>query len=312
MGNITIQKTKLNELPKISDRVSFIYVEHAVVSRYDSALTVNDFRGTAKIPIAMIGVLMLGPGVDITHRAMALIGDTGTAVIWVGEQGVRNYAHGRSLSRSTALLVKQAQLVTNNRTRLNVARKMYQMRFPNEDVSMLSMQQLRGREGARIRSVYRNLAKENGVEWDKREYDINDFDSGSPINKALSCTNVCLYGVVYSVVTALGVSPGLGFVHNGHDLSFVYDIADLYKAESSIPIAFNLISEIEDSPDIDQLARKRMRDYFLDGKLMKRIVNDIQYLFDVVDDEKIELDVLTLWDENGDVNPHGINYEVNV
>ncbi|NLQ94476.1 type I-E CRISPR-associated endonuclease Cas1, partial [Streptococcus mutans] len=145
------KKTSLKELPKISDRVSFIYVEHAKINRVDSAITVSDSNGTVRIPAAMLGVLLLGPGTDISHRAVELIGDTGTSIVWIGERGVRQYAHGRALAHSTKFLEKQARLVSNSRSRLKVARKMYQMRFPNEDVSSLTMQQLRGREGARIR-----------------------------------------------------------------------------------------------------------------------------------------------------------------
>src|SRR3712207_2970319 len=143
---IGAKKTELNELPRIGDRVSFIYVEHAKINRVDSSITVYDSRGVVTIPIAMIGVLMLGPGTDISHRAVELLGDTGTSIVWVGERGVRNYAHGRALAHSTKFLESQAKLVTNVRTRLSVARKMYQMRFPGEDVSSLTMQQLRGRE----------------------------------------------------------------------------------------------------------------------------------------------------------------------
>ena len=157
------KKTSLRELPKISDRVSFIYVEHAKINRVDSAITVLDSNGTVRIPVAMIGVLLLGPGTDISHRAVELIGDTGTSMVWVGERGVRQYAHGRSLAHSTKLLEKQAKLVSNSRSRLAVARKMYQMRFPGEDVTTLTMQQLRGREGARLRSEERRVGKECAI-----------------------------------------------------------------------------------------------------------------------------------------------------
>ena len=193
-------KAKLNELPKISDRVTFIYVEHAKVNRNNGAITVVDGKGVVKIPVAIIGALLLGPGTDISHRAVELIGEMGTSVIWVGERGVRNYAHGRALSHSTKLLEKQAKLVSNTRTRLKVARKMYQMRFPGEDISKLTMQQLRGREGTRIRKVYRENAKKYKIEWTKREYDTDNFENGSVVNQALSCANIALYGLVHSKI----------------------------------------------------------------------------------------------------------------
>jgi CRISPR-associated protein Cas1 len=194
------KKTSLTELPRIGDRVSFIYVEHAKINRQDGAITVSDSRGIVRIPAAMVGVLLLGPGTDITHRAVELIGDTGTSMIWVGERGVRHYAHGRALAHSSRFLVKQAKLVSNTRTRLVIARKMYQLRFPNEDVSKLTMQQLRGREGARIRKVYREQSQRTGVKWTKRVYDPDNFEGGTPINQALSASHVALYGLVYSIV----------------------------------------------------------------------------------------------------------------
>lgn len=303
------KKTKLIELPKISDRVSFIYVEHAKINRHDSAITVVDSRGTIKIPAAMVGVLILGPGTDISHRAVELIGDTGTSMIWVGERGVRQYAHGRSLAHSTKFLEQQAKLVTNTRTRVAVARKMYQMRFENEDVSKLSMQQLRGREGARVRKIYRDNSKRTGVVWDKREYNPDDFENSNVVNKALSAANVALYGVVHSVIVAIGMSPGLGFVHTGHDLSFVYDIADLYKSEITIPIAFDIAKECKADEDIGGIARKKVRDYMVDGKFMERIVHDLQYLMDVKSDEQMLIDTINLWDDKEKLARYGVNYE---
>lgn len=255
-----IQKPELHALPTIKERMTFLYVEHCVVSRQDGAITIIDFRGTACVPAASLGVLMLGPGTRISHRAMELVGDAGTTTIWVGEHGVRYYAHGRSLTQSSRMIMRQAELVVNTRSRLAVARAMYQMRFPNEDVSKLTMQQLRGREGARIRSVYRKCSKEYGVPWSGREYNPQDFEGSTPVNKALSAGHVCLYGAAHSVIVAMGCSPALGFVHTGHERSFVYDIADLYKAEVTIPIAFQLAAEGHD--DIAAEARRRAETAF--------------------------------------------------
>ena len=134
------KKTELSEIPRISDRVTFIYIEHAKINRIDGAVTVSESRGVVRIPAAMIGILLLGPGTNISHRAMELLGESGTSVAWVGEHGIRHYAHGRSLSHSSRFLEMQASLVSNTHTRLKVARKMYQMRFPDEDVSSLTMQ----------------------------------------------------------------------------------------------------------------------------------------------------------------------------
>lgn len=161
MKNFGAKKPELSELGRVSDRISFLYLEHADIDKKDSAVEVRDSRGKVFIPSALISVLLLGPGVNVTHRAMELMGDSGMAVVWVGEYGVRQYAHGRALNHSSRLLEKQAKLVSNTRTRLSVARKMYEMRFPNEEFSGLTMQQLRGKEGSRIRKVYRDQSKKN-------------------------------------------------------------------------------------------------------------------------------------------------------
>lgn len=301
-------KATLTELPRIGDRVTFIYVEHAKINKQDSAITATDNQGVVKIPAAMIGVLLLGPGTDITHRAMELLGDTGTSVIWMGERGVRYYAHGRSLAQSTRMLEKQAVLFSNTKQKIALARKMYQMRFPSEDVSKLTMQQLRGREGARIRKVYRDLSSAYGVEWTRREYDHENFSEGDLINQALTVAHSALYGICHSVIVALGMSPGLGIIHTGHEKSFVYDIADLYKAEITIPIAFKVASEHEEGELIEPIVRHEVRDECVRSKLLSRIVKDLQYLMETEEEEIEEYDVMGLWDDKEGLVNFGISY----
>lgn len=287
----------LGELVRVQDRISFLYFEHCVVSQADNAITISDDQGTVRVPTAALSVLMLGPGSSVSHRALATIGECGATVVWVGERGVRFYACGRPLTHSSTLLQRQAQLVSNTRTRLAVARKMYAMRFPEEDVSKLTMQQLRGREGARIRRVYREMSERYGVSWNRREYDPDRYEEGSEINKALSATHACLYGLAHAAIVALGCSPGLGFVHVGHERSFVYDVADLYKAELSIPVAFRVAAAKPD--DIGQAARHAMRDAVYDLSLMKRMVQDIRMLFssEEGESEDDEDNHVGLWDE---------------
>lgn len=300
------------DLTRVEDRLTFAYFERCNVNRAENAITISDDSGTVYVPAASLSVLMLGPGSTITHRAMETIGENGATVIWVGERGVRMYASGRPLTHSSSLLQHQAALVSNTRSRIAVARQMYQMRFPGEDVSSLSMQQLRGREGARIRQVYRTWSKTTGVRWDKRTYNPDDFEGGTDINKALSAAHVCLYGISHAVIAALGCSPGLGFVHTGHERSFVYDIADLYKAEASIPIAFQVTANKPD--DIGSAVRRAMRDAMYDLTIMDTMVKDIKHL--LMGDENApvnnEEDHLGLWDDKtGEVmagHSYGIQY----
>ena len=301
-------KTKLSEVPRISDRVTFLYVEHAKINRVDGAITVAESRGVVRIPATMIGILLLGPGTNISHRAMELLGESGTSVAWVGEYGIRHYAHGRSLSHTSRFLELQAKLVSNTHTRLEVARKMYQMRFPGEDVSSLTMQQLRAKEGARVRKLYRKMSCEYDVKWNGRAYDPDNYEGGDSINQALSAANVALYGLVYCAIAALGMAAGLGFVHTGHDLSFVYDVADLYKAEITVPIAFQVASEYELGMDVGRISRQKVRDAFVGGKVFARIIHDIQTLIGIKEDEQIITEPLSLWDNKEGNIKYGINY----
>lgn len=299
-------KPDITELSRIRDRITFLYIEHAKLNRQNSALKVMDSHGIVFVPSAIISVLMLGPGIDVTHRAMELIGDSGMSVIWVGEQGIRQYAHGRALNHSSFLLEAQAKLVSNRRTRLAVARKMYQMRFPNEDVSSLTMQELRGKEGARVRRVYRDQSDKTGVSWSRREYNPDDFEASTPINKALTAAHQALYGLCYSVVVALGASPGLGFVHTGHDLSFIYDFADIYKSEISIPVAFQTTAKYGND-DIATRTRLAMRDKFSSGKILPRMVTDLKYILDETDDISSS-EIVGLWDDKLGLQKFGVQY----
>ena len=295
-------------LARVDDRLSFLYFEHCRINRADNAITVHDENGTVHIPSSVLSVLMLGPGTSVTHDAMTVISESGSTVVWVGERGVRMYASGKPLTHSSSLLQRQAELSTNRRSRIAVARSMYQMRFPHEDVSSLTMQQLRGREGARVRRTYREWSQRTGVPWDKRDYDPHSFESSTDINKALSAAHACLYGLTHAVIIAMGCSPGLGFVHTGHENSFVYDIADLYKAETSIPVAFKTVALTP--KDVGAATRRNMRDSFFDEKIIRKMVQGIKALLGVSheDDSLPDGGHVALWDEALGEVPSGRSY----
>lgn len=293
------------ELARVENRISFLYVERAVVNRDNNALTITDQRGTAHVPATTLAALLLGPGTRVTYAAMALLGDAGVSVVWTGERGVRYYAHGRPPAKSSRNAEAQAAIVTHQRKRLECARAMYSMRFADEDVSEASMSQLRGREGARMKKLYAEHAERTGVSWNRRSYDPNDFDSGDPINRALTVANAALYGIAHAVITALGFIPSLGVIHNGTDRAFVYDIADLYKADITIPAAFDAAanSGFESVSNV----RHRVRDKVVEYRLMEKMVRDLHRLMRT-DDDADSIDVeLMLWNEL-EVIASGINW----
>lgn len=305
---------RLPELVRAQDRMTFIYLERCFVHRDSNAITATDERGTVHIPAASLGALLLGPGTKVTQQAMVLLAESGSTAVWVGEHGVRYYAHGRSLANSTRLLETQAAAVSNRDRRLAVARAMYALRFPEEDdVQGLTMQQLRGREGVRVRRLYRAHAERTGVTWQNRRYEMDNFEAGDPINQALSAAHTSLYGATHAVIVALGCTPGLGFVHTGHERSFVYDIADLYKAELTIPVAFDIAAN--QPGDISAETRRAVRDKLYDGKFLRRCVRDIHHLLlpeedpETVTDDWPEAGIVKLWDATGSTLQGGTNYE---
>lgn len=299
----------LQALPDVKDRMTFLYLEHCKLDRQDSAITAVDENGIVHIPSAAISVLMLGPGTSVSHRAMELIGDTGVTVIWVGEHGVRYYASGRPLTHHARLLIRQAKMVSNQKLHMVVVRKMYQLRFPKDDTSHLTLQQLRGREGSRVRSVYRKASEKWGVPWNGREYDPDDYAGGDAVNRALSAGHACLYGLAHAVIAALGCSPGLGFIHVGHDRSFVYDIADLYKAEITIPIAFEMAATA-DGENLDAMVRRNVRDAMVSNHILERMVHDIRFLLEDTEHptEEQEKSAIYLWDNKRGIVPNGRSY----
>ena len=289
-----------HELTRMSDRISFIYLERCTLHRDDNAITAEDADGVTHIPSATIGTLLLGPGTRVTHQAMSLLGDSGAGVVWVGEQGVRFYSGGRSLTRSSALVEAQATLWANRRSRLEVARTMYRMRFPGDDPAGLSRHELLGREGRRVKAAYRELADRAGLVWNGRNYTPGDFDSGDPVNKAVTAAAQCMYGIAQTSVHALGCAPGLGFIHSGHELAFVLDIADLYKTEVALPVAFEIAAHGPD--DIGSRTRRAIRDRVNEIGLLKRCVNDIKQLLlpdSSSDPASPDIDHVTLQSDHG-------------
>ncbi|WP_407549106.1 type I-E CRISPR-associated endonuclease Cas1e [Streptomyces sp. Pv4-95] len=301
-----------HELARIGDRLSFIYLERCTVHRDANAITAEDAEGVTHIPSATIGTLLLGPGTRVTHQAMAVLGESGAGVVWVGEQGVRFYAGGRALTRSSALVEAQATAWANRRTRLDVARAMYRLRFPDEDPAGRTRQELLSMEGRRLKDCYRRESARTGVPWRRREYHRDDFSAGDAPNQGVTAAAQCMYGIAHAVVAALGCSPGLGFVHSGHERSFVLDVADLYKTEIAIPAAFDAAAEGPE--DIAARTRRALRDRINKTRLLDRCVRDIKNLLghgndrDTTDSSPSQ-DIVTLQSDHDTHVGGGRNYD---
>ncbi|MER5769276.1 type I-E CRISPR-associated endonuclease Cas1e [Streptomyces sp. NPDC001985] len=299
-------KARPQDVYRLEDRISSIYVERCHIDRDDNAIVLVNKARVVHIPAACLAVLLIGPGTRVTHAAVTLLADSATTLCWVGEQGVRLYASGLGAARTSHLQLRQAWLVTRPKERVAVARRMYDLRFPGENTQGLTLQQLRGREGTRIRRLYAHHSQRTGVPWTKREYKPGDaFAAGDDINRLLSAANSALYGICHAVITGVGASPALGFVHTGSALSFVLDIADLYKAEFTIPLAFDLAAGGLTS---ERDARIALRDTIVSEKLLPRIVADLKHLLSTDSEPLLEQELSGLWDEDGTVVAGGTNW----
>jgi CRISPR-associated protein Cas1 len=279
----------LHLLPKFRDRLSYIYAEHAIIERDEKAVAIWDAEGgKTQVPVASIGLFMLGPGTKISHAAIDVLARNSCLVSWVGEESVRMYAFSTGGTHSSARLVRQAELVSDPTERMRIARKLYALRFPEALSEEHSMEQLRGKEGARVRSAYETLAAQFGIEWQGRNYDRNKWQGSDAANRALSSANACLYGVCHAAILTMGFSPALGFIHTGKQLSFVYDIADLYKLELSVPVAFEQAAIGSD--EVDRRVRYALRDKFRETKFVAKVAEDLISLFAGDIDEE-EMDV---------------------
>ncbi len=308
-----LARPTLTMLPSIADSLSFLYLDRVRVVQDDTGVCaqIETKRGTdvVYIPTASLACLLLGPGTSITARALSTLARHGTSVVCTGDGAVRAYAGILPDSLTTTWLEHQVRAWADDAHRLEVAKRMYTYRFGEDVPNSTTLQQLRGLEGQRMKALYKIFADQHRVGRFRRKYDPQQWHAQDPVNQALSAANTSLYGVVHAAVLAMGCSPALGFVHTGKQHSFIYDIADLYKAKTTIPLAFSL----HDSLNPEQEARRKLRDEMRLIKLLPRIVGDVQALLDpdaeLPDgDERQDIPLVDLWDPQTGAVPAGVNY----
>lgn len=259
----------------IKERLSVVFVEKGHLDVLDGAFVVVDKSGVrTHLPVGGVACLMLEPGTRVSHAACALAARVGTLLVWVGEAGVRLYSSGQPGGARADRLLYQAKLALDEGLRLKVVRKMYALRFGEEPPARRSVEQLRGIEGARVRRLYQLLAQQYGVEWKARNYDTSEWDKGDLPNRCLSSATACLYGVTEAAVLAAGYAPAVGFIHTGKPLSFVYDIADLFKFDTVVPAAFKVAAS--QPRNAEQQVRLACRDIFRQSRLLERIIPTIE------------------------------------
>lgn len=302
----------LHLLPKVRDSWSWLYVEHAKIEQDAIGVVMVDETGRTPVPAASLMVLMLGPGTTISQAAVQSLAKTGCLIAWTGEWGVRFYAQGLGETRSSRRLMHQARLWADAQQRLRVVHRMYRLRFHEGLPAGLTLQQLRGMEGVRVREAYAQAAREYGIDWQGRTFRREDWNAADLPNRALSCANSSLYGICQAAIVAAGYSTALGFIHTGKMLSFVYDIADLYKTDLTVPVAFRAAAEGDE--DLERRVRLALRDQFQAKRVLGRIIDDIDTVLDTAaeaQDQELDAELASpggLWNPDGPPAPGGHNY----
>lgn len=256
----------------IKDRMSMTFVGRGQLDVRDGAFVVVDEVNGERmhIPVGSVVCILLEPGARISHAAVKLAATVGTLLIWVGEGGVRLYSAGQPGGARSDKLLYQAQLALDEALRLKVVRRMYALRFQEEPPSRRSVDQLRGIEGVRVRKTYQVLAKQYGVSWKGRRYDSGDWHKADVVNQCLSAATSCLYGVCEAAILAAGYAPAIGFLHTGKPQSFVYDIADIVKFETVVPVAFKIAATGPARPD--RAVRISCREAFRKTRLLQKLI----------------------------------------
>jgi CRISPR-associated protein Cas1 len=272
----------LHELPPFRDRWSYLYLEYGTLDQTSHGLVFENKSTMTSVPINQLSLVMLGPGTTVTHAAVKALAGNNCLLAWTGRDGVKLYAHSTGGTFSARRLIRQARMVSDEKLRLEVAVRMYKKRFPGDDLEGKTLEQIRGMEGQRVRAVYAERAAEYGLEWHGRDYDQDEWYAATPTNRALSAANSCLYGVCHAAIVSAGYSAGLGFIHTGKLLSFVYDVADFYKTELTVPLAFRLAAKEE--ANLERQVRMASRQAFHEYGLMDRILRDIAEVLDAGDD----------------------------
>ncbi len=269
---------KRETLPRVSDKYPFLYLERGRLEIDDSSLKWLDSEGNRiRLPAAAVNTLLLGPGTSVTHEAVKTAAAANCSICWVGEDSLLFYAAGISPTATTRNIIRQARLAGNPELALQVARALFARRFPDADLANKSLQEMMGMEGLRVRKLYEEKAQEYQVGWKGRVFTPGKFELSDLTNQILTASNAALYGILCSCVHSLGYSPHLGFIHSGSPLPFIYDLADLYKAELCIDPAFSLTRSLAGKYNkytVSEAFRKRV----VETDLLKRVPEDIEDL----------------------------------
>lgn len=281
MSNKLFIKLTRETLPQLKEKLPFIYLEAGRLEVDDSSVKWIDSTGNVvRLPIATISALLLGFGTTVTHAAVKACASANCTLCWVGEDSLLFYASGMSPTSNTRNFKKQMLLAADKTKSLSVARNMFNFRFPESDTANKTLKELMGMEGYRVKKLYADMAEKYQVGWKGRSYTPNNFELSDTTNKILTSANAALYAIISSAVFSLGYSPYIGFVHSGSPLPFIYDLADLYKENLTIDMAFSLTKDMAAYYD-KYILLHEFRKRIIEARLLENLPDDIHKILTV-------------------------------
>ena len=236
--------------------------------------------GEYGIPFQSLSMILLGPGSTVSHDALRLMARHGTALVAVGEDGVRCYTAPPIMPDSSEIARRQMNAWGDPEMRLTIARRMYAMRLgevlPETDIATL-----RGIEGARMRKTYQALAQRFGITWRGRRYDRSDPLSADVPNQCINHASVAVTAAAVIAVTATGAIPQLGFIHEQSGDAFALDIADLFRDTVLLPAAFRAAkaSAVNSYLNVERYTRRTTGELLREERVIPKMIDRIKTLF---------------------------------
>lgn len=240
--------------------------------------------GDYAIPFQGVSMILLGPGSTVSHDALRVLARHGTLLAAVGDGGVKFYTAPPMGQGRSEVARAHARLWADQEARLDVARRMYAWRFgripPRRDLSSL-----RGMEGARLKESYQIFAAQHSVPWNGRRYDRKDPFATDVPNQAINHGATFVEAAADVAVAAVGALPPLGFIHEESSNAFTLDIADLWRVEITLPLAFSVAHKVLRDPglNLEREVRLEAARLFRRRKLIPSMIDKIKELVGVDD-----------------------------
>jgi CRISPR-associated protein Cas1 len=279
-----------------ADRHGVLYVEHCKVAVEDGCITfeTSGFEGLEAgryvVPFQTVSALLLGPGSSVSHDVMRIAGSHGMLILAVGTEGVRLYSCPPLGADSSELARRQVRVWADPDTRLQIARRLYAWKLgevlPSADITVL-----RGIEGARAKESYKVIADRFHVEWHGRRFDRDRPDGADVPNQAINYASTCVYAAAGIAVAVTRTIPQLGFIHEASGEAFVLDIADLFRDDITLPVAFMAVTKHKTSQlSLDKIVRRECGAIFRKERLIAGMIEKINNLLGMGDDSVISRD----------------------